>query len=166
MSTEKYEIFVSGGGLAGKTAAIALAKAGWNVAICAPKTDWIDQRTTAFLWDTIDYFKSLELWDSLEEQAFPLKTMRIVDGTSRILRAPQVEFNAQEIDIPAFGFNLRNRDILEAADRALAQVGVHKIDGTLSAIQNINESYLLSVSSDNGERECDRDMRNKDFVGH
>ena len=151
MSIEKSEIFVSGGGLAGKTAAIALSQAGWEVTLCAPKTDWVDQRTTAFLWDTIDFFKSLGLWEALCERAFPLKTMRIVDGTSRLLRAPQVDFNATEIDIPAFGYNLRNRDILETADVALKQAGVKRVNGSVYSVEETDAGYELSLSVESND---------------
>lgn len=146
MSIEKTEIFVSGGGLAGKTAAIALSKAGWEVTLCAPLTDWVDQRTTAFLWDTIDFFKSLHLWETLSENAFPLKTMRIVDGTARLLRAPQVDFNANEIDLPAFGYNLRNRDIQETADKALDSAGVKRIFGSVTDIEEADAGYEISAT--------------------
>ncbi len=145
MNSESFDIVVSGGGLVGKTAAIALAQAGWHVGICAPKTDWVDQRTTAFLWDTASFFETLGLWDILKTKAFPLKTMRIVDGTNRLFRAPQVDFSSSEIDLEAFGFNLKNSDILSAADEALAENHVTQIDGMLSEIIASDNGYELSV---------------------
>ena len=40
--------------------------------------------------------------------------MRIVDDTARLLRAPEVSFDAAEIGLEAFGYNIENRHLLAA----------------------------------------------------
>ena len=42
--------------------------------------------------------------------------MRIVDATSRLVRAPEVRFAAAEIGLDAFGHNIENRHLLAALD--------------------------------------------------
>jgi 2-octaprenyl-6-methoxyphenol hydroxylase len=42
--------------------------------------------------------------------------MRIIDATARLIRAPEVRFEAQEIGLDAFGHNIENRHLLAALD--------------------------------------------------
>ena len=44
--------------------------------------------------------------------------MRIVDDTARLIRAPEVSFAADEIGLEAFGYNIENRHLLAALERA------------------------------------------------
>ena len=44
-----------------------------------------------------------------EDKAAALKTMRLVDDTGRLIRAPEVRFSADEIGLDAFGYNIENR---------------------------------------------------------
>ena len=46
--------------------------------------------------------------------AAPLVTLRIVDDTRRLLRAPEVAFTAAEIGLDAFGYNIENRHLIAA----------------------------------------------------
>ncbi|MGO8550217.1 hypothetical protein ACC732_37200, partial [Rhizobium ruizarguesonis] len=41
--------------------------------------------------------------------AAPLTSMRIVDGTDRLLRAPTTTFRAAEVGLDAFGYNFPNK---------------------------------------------------------
>ncbi len=50
------------------------------------------------------------------DQAAPLRRMRIVDDTARLLRAPEVCFDASEIGLPAFAYNIENRHLLAALE--------------------------------------------------
>ena len=132
----KTEILVSGGGLVGLTAAIALAQSGWQVVLCAPETAEKDTRTTAFLWDTVEYFNSLGLWEKLGKKAFPLKTMRIVDGTKRLLRAPQTDFHSSEIGLEAFGYNLKNSEVLEVLNECASDnESIQRIAGMVTSVE-------------------------------
>jgi len=154
MKFSTYDIVVTGGGLVGTTAALALAKAGWQVALCAPKTNWVDPRTTAVLWETVEFFQNLGIWHALETSAFPLKTMRIVDGTDRLLRAPQVDFNAAEIELPAFGYNLKNESLLKVLGTALEDNGVEMLNGMLQTVTDDDSGYNLAIDADGQTMHC------------
>ena len=118
--TERFDVVISGGGLAGLTAAHALASSGRTVALCAPQiAPEADKRTTALLNDSIDYLDKLGLWEPLADKSCPLKTMRLVDGTRRLFRIQQTDFQAQEIGFEAFGYNVRNADVLELLGKKL-----------------------------------------------
>ncbi len=113
---ETTDILISGGGVAGLTAAAALGAAGFRV-ICvdpaAPVTDETDDkadlRTTAFLQPAQALLAECGLWERLEPHAAPLRIMRIVDAggptpEARLTR----DFDSSEISELPFGWNLPN----------------------------------------------------------
>jgi 2-octaprenyl-6-methoxyphenol hydroxylase len=114
----QYDIAVVGGGLAGTVAALAAAAEGWRVAFIAPKPPRQDGRTTALLSESLDLLSSLGVWDIVRPSSAPLRTMRILDGTSRLFRAPPVSFHSSEIDLDAFGYNIPNQPLFDALHAA------------------------------------------------
>jgi 2-octaprenyl-6-methoxyphenol hydroxylase len=105
---------VVGGGPAGLTAAIALAGAGVPTALIAGRPRPIDNRTTMLLMGSVTALKTLGVWPRCGANAAPLQVMRIVDDTGRLLRAPEVRFEAHEIGLEAFGYNIENRYLIAA----------------------------------------------------
>jgi len=117
------EVVVVGGGPAGLTAAIALAGAGVETVLVAGRMRAEDNRTTALLAGSVTALDTLGVWDRCRAHAAPLRIMRIVDATARLIRAPEVRFDASEIGLDAFGHNIENRHLLAALDaRARAAV--------------------------------------------
>lgn len=111
------EVVVVGGGPAGLTAASALAGAGVaTVLIGRRPAD--DHRTTMLLASSVTAFEMLGVWARCQPQAAPLRVMRIIDDTARLLRAPEVTFAAAEIGLETFGYNIENRYLLAALDAA------------------------------------------------
>lgn len=116
MKTQDIDILVSGGGVAGLTAAAVFGTAGFSV-ICVDPTPPIterdatgsDQRTTAFLQPAQELLEQAGLWQRLAPHAAALQVMRIVDAGGdtpepRLTR----EFNASDISDKPFGWNLPN----------------------------------------------------------
>jgi 2-octaprenyl-6-methoxyphenol hydroxylase len=108
------EVVIVGGGPAGLTAAVALAGAGVATALIAPPATAADNRTTALLAGSVTALDTLGIWERCRAQAAPLRVLRIVDDTARLLRAPEVRFEASEIGLAAFGHNIENRVLLAA----------------------------------------------------
>ena len=114
--SDTCDILISGGGIAGLTAAAAFAHAGFDV-ICVdpapPVTErdaqGSDLRTTAILQPGQALMARCGLWDRLADEAAPLQIMRIVDAGGE-LPEPRVvrDFRAADISDQPFGWNLPN----------------------------------------------------------
>ncbi|XAZ25162.1 UbiH/UbiF family hydroxylase [Sinorhizobium sp. B11] len=119
----KFEVAVIGGGLAGMIAAVALARGGRNVALVAPPAPKEDRRTTALMDQSIRFLDRLTLWEKLRPAAAPLSSMRIIDGTNRLLRAPTTTFRSAEVGLDAFGYNFPNKALMDVLETAIAAEG-------------------------------------------
>ena len=60
--------------------------------------------------------------------AAPLKVMRIVDDTARLIRAPEVRFAAAEIGLDAFGHNIENRHLIAALEARARELALAQAD--------------------------------------
>lgn len=143
---DKVDILISGGGIAGLTAACAFGAAGFSV-LCvdpaAPVTEreakGADLRSTAFLQPAQRLLAQAGLWDRLAPHAMPLQTMRIIDAGGAAPEARLTrDFDADEISDGPFGWNLPNwllrRELLahvEAAGNITFRPGVGT-DGLLT----------------------------------
>ncbi len=113
MKRTETDILISGGGIAGLTAAAAFGASGFDVVVVDPTppvtardVDGADLRTTAFLQPAQAFLETAGLWSRLADHATPLQVMRIVDAaaTPPVIR----DFNASDISDKPFGWNLPN----------------------------------------------------------
>jgi 2-octaprenyl-6-methoxyphenol hydroxylase len=141
------EVAIVGGGPAGLTAAIALAEAGIETALVARRPA-ADHRTTALLSGSVIALETLAVWARCAAQAAPLRVMRIVDATSRLIRAPEVRFAASEIGLEAFGHNIENRHLLAALDaRAQTLPSLTRIEDDARAIETNDAGATVTLKS-------------------
>ncbi|MCC6006302.1 MAG: UbiH/UbiF family hydroxylase [Rhodobacteraceae bacterium] len=112
-----FDVIVSGGGVAGLTAAAAFGSAGFSVLCVDPAppiteegTEGADLRSTAFLQPARRVLEEAGLWARLEPHAAPLQIMRIVDAGGAEPGIPRevVDFDAADISDQPFGWNLPN----------------------------------------------------------
>jgi 2-octaprenyl-6-methoxyphenol hydroxylase len=119
MATRDSEIIVAGTGPAGLLAALALADAGRRVVLVGPAAA-DDRRTTALMTPALASLEQLDVLPRLIPLSAPLRTMRIVDATSRLIRSPVVTFHASEIGRDYFGLNIPNTAFLAALRDAVS----------------------------------------------
>ncbi|MEX3008948.1 UbiH/UbiF family hydroxylase [Hoeflea sp. TYP-13] len=151
---QHYDIAVVGGGLAGATAALAAANAGYKTALVAPRHKSTDGRTTALMMPSMELLERLGIWPTVRDVAAPLRSMRIIDGTSRLIRAPTVTFHASELDIEAFGYNIPNAPLLDALFHAIETSGeIAHFDRSADLIADTQDQVNL-VLEDGTEISC------------
>ena len=145
----RAEIAIVGAGAAGLTAALALAGAGRETVLVA-KPARPDNRTTALLAGSVTALETLGVWPALADRAAPLRTLRIVDDTTRLLRAPEARFEAGEIGLAAFGHNIENRHLLAALQaRATELPALTRLDDAVEAIDIDEQHVTLQLKSGN-----------------
>jgi len=137
---------VVGRGPAGLTAAIALAEGGTQTLLVGSRPAKPDNRTTALLADSVTALNTLGVWSLCRAKAAPLKVMRIVDDTGRLWRAPEVRFDASEIGLDAFGYNIENRHLIDAMEeRARNLSGLQIVDGEVLAIKPERDEVAIEL---------------------
>jgi 2-octaprenyl-6-methoxyphenol hydroxylase len=146
-ASRAVEVAVVGAGPVGLAAALLLAESGREVALVAPGEGAADERTSALLAGSVTLLERVGVWSRLAAEAAPLRTMRIVDGTQRLIRAPEVTFHASEIGLDAFGYNLPNVVLLRELAAAAAKRAIVRIDALVSAATINADAVELILSS-------------------
>jgi 2-octaprenyl-6-methoxyphenol hydroxylase len=151
--TTHCDILISGGGIAGLTAAATFAAKNLSVICVDPRTPVTDRntigsdlRTTAFLQPAKALLETAGIWSRLAPYATPLQIMRIIDAGGAVPEPRVVrEFNATEISDLPFGWNLPNwllrREMLarlEGLPNANFRAGI----GTQSLFTRTNEARV------------------------
>lgn len=127
---ETCDILISGGGIAGMTAAACFGQAGFSVICVDPAppiterdVDGSDLRTTAFLQPARTLLERAGIWPRLAPHAAALDIMRIVDAGGeepepRVVR----DFRAADISDQPFGWNLPNWLLRRELSERLAEL--------------------------------------------
>ena len=134
MSDSGAKILVAGTGPAGLIAALALAQGGRKVVLAGPAPAGRDRRTVALMRPALDFLEPLGFLDRLAADSTPLRAMRLVDATNRLIRSPTVTFHAGEIGQEFFGLNIPNARLTEELANAVRSTAA--IDWRESLIQS------------------------------
>jgi 2-octaprenyl-6-methoxyphenol hydroxylase len=156
---------VIGGGPAGLVAALALAHFNVPTVLVAPAPSLPspargggkgggDNRTTALMGPSVKALEALGVWSSCRDHAAPLRVMRIVDDTGRLWRAPEVRFEATEIGLEAFAWNIENTHLVAALwDRVAAMPSLTHL-ATAAQSVSICRSGVAVTLADGATLDC------------
>lgn len=151
------DICIIGGGAIGKTAALALARAGLQVSLVTParsaysqaSTDQWDQRVFALNHVAHGLLSSLKVWEAMDATRIaPVDAMAVHgDGAS----AGHIGFDAYAARTDALAWIVEDRNLNQALDTALKFAnGLHITVGT--ATQLHTDEYHAVVTLDDGSR--------------
>jgi 2-octaprenyl-6-methoxyphenol hydroxylase len=161
---------VIGGGPAGLVAALALAHFGVPAVLVAPTSSppspanaeekeerrpgAVDNRTSALMRPSVLALEALGVWPCCRDHAAPLRAMRIVDDTGRLWRAPEVRFEAAEIGLEAFAWNVENARLVAALwECVAAQTSLVHLATSATSL-NIGPSSVIVALADGGKLHC------------
>jgi 2-octaprenyl-6-methoxyphenol hydroxylase len=154
VDTQTASAAVIGGGPAGLVAALALAHFGTPAVLVAPPPALRDNRTTALMQPSVTALEALGVWPLCRDHAAPLRVMRIVDDTGRLWRAPEVRFDAAEIGLEAFAWNIENRRLVAALwERVAAQPLIAHVAAAAASV-SIGRSEVTVTLADGAVVRC------------
>ncbi|MEQ1521432.1 MAG: FAD-dependent monooxygenase [Aestuariivirga sp.] len=142
-----YKVIVAGAGPAGLAAAALLAKEGVATALVAPAAVE-DPRTVALMQPSIQLLRYLDIWPgSLEAQTSPLRKLRIIDDTGSFIVAPKLEFDSEELNLRAFGWNIPLGLLLPALRKRAEDLGVTFIEATATSARSSGDAIHIALSN-------------------
>lgn len=145
---QSVDILVTGSGPAGMITALAADKAGLSCALIGPAVNYDDKRTTALFAPSLDQLATYGLEEALAEIGTPMVTMRLMDGSRRLIRTPTISFDAEEIGRGLFGFNLENAKLNAVLEKAvLACDAIKRIEG-LSVEYALSDAGIMVTLAD------------------
>jgi 2-octaprenyl-6-methoxyphenol hydroxylase len=138
-------VAVLGGGPSGLIAAALLGIRGIAVILLAPAGP-ADPRTTALMQGSLDILTTIGVWPDLATEAGPLRHLRMVDDTRRLVRAPELSFDAAEIGLQAFGWNVPNALLVPALHAQLeGMASVRVVPAKAAAVTAQDDSVLIDL---------------------
>ncbi len=153
---EHVPILVAGGGLAGLSAAVALASDGHRVTLVDPapppqpgEARAADRRTTAILQPGRDMLAAAGAWE-MDVPPTPLAEMRVLD----LRDGASAAFVAAEISDRPFGWNVVNGALRRALAARAEALGVRHITGSVRDLL-LREAEALVTLEDGTRLRCD-----------
>jgi 2-octaprenyl-6-methoxyphenol hydroxylase len=122
--TERYDVAVVGGGIAGTTFAAILGGAGLKVALVerqapsALQSSAHDGRTTAITYGSRKMLEAAGLWAELVQHACPIDDIRVADNSSPLF----LHFDSREVGDDPLGSIVENRLIRIALYKRISEL--------------------------------------------
>lgn len=151
-TTKHYDIVIVGAALVGASAAVALAKQGFTVALVDRKFpiveltngDW-DSRIYAISPGNADWLKSLGVWQRMHaERITPIAEMQIWGDAN----AEALNLNAEDVFADNLGYIIENRALQQALWDELQTLDVDVMIGAEGASVELNEQQATLQLAD------------------
>ncbi|CAH1660719.1 2-octaprenyl-6-methoxyphenol hydroxylase [Hyphomicrobiales bacterium] len=147
-----FDIVVVGAGPIGLAGGMAFAREGLSVAVVGPtQAPPAPGRTTALLDGSVRFLSAIGAWDEDTLGQSPLAELGIIDDTGSLFRIPPVIFRAGELDLPAFGYNVENKDLVAfLMDKAARDPGLTLIPRLATEFHAGDGDASATVIQDDG----------------
>ncbi len=155
----EVDVLVAGGGMAGLTMGLALAKGGLRVAIIErqpPSTlrsATFDGRTSAIAYGSANVFDGIGVWSRLAAHAQPIQDIRVADGT--LMDGPSslfLHYDYRDVGEHPLGYILENRDIRDSLLDAAADYPELQVLAPAAVAQTVRETGGAVVLLTDGRR--------------
>ncbi|RFB80597.1 UbiH/UbiF family hydroxylase [Methylovirgula sp. 4M-Z18] len=144
----KTEILIAGAGAVGLLAGLSVARLGRRAIIVGRIETRRLARTVALFDGSIRLLQALDLWPRLAPHAAPLARMCIIDDTGSLFRTGPAFFEASEIGLDQFGWNLENADLIgELVREVQAHPNLTLIDGLLADV-SFADDHVAATSEE------------------
>jgi 2-octaprenyl-6-methoxyphenol hydroxylase len=141
-------IAIVGGGLTGAAAALVAARAGRDVLHFSPPAP-PDRRTSALMLPSLDFLREAGVLEDPAELGTPLRKIRIIDATSRLVRSGESLFEAAEFGFDAFGYNIANTTLLaRLAERAAGFPNLRTIAAPVAKFARTDSGFALEAGGE------------------
>ena len=145
----KFNIAIVGSGLTGSITSLALAKAGYKVALIDPKgfeefkENNYDTRTTALSKKSKLFFEHLNLWQHMKPFTCMIKNIMVNDGNHE----KNIYFNKnQRKKNKPLGFMIRNKDLFTVLiDDVKKNKKISKFDNKVSVFSRDQENVTIKL---------------------
>lgn len=147
------DIIITGGGMVGLSAAIALAKRGLRVTVLersampAQLEAQFDGRVSAIALGSKHFLESIGAWDGMRDEAEPIRDIRVSDGNSKFF----VHYDHRDIGDAPFGYIVENRYIRHALQEAAAKHPTLNIREQVEIVSFASDAARARVTLNNGE---------------
>jgi len=146
-----WPVAIIGTGPVGLLAALMLAPLYEKICLIGLSEETQDGRTSALMMPAIRQIEPLDIWPQLQNESAALKSLRIIDATSRLVRAPTLTFHASEIGETAFGYNIPNKILNKVlADKVKATPNIVWLPHKVSQYQH--QPAHVTLKLDDGTR--------------
>jgi 2-octaprenyl-6-methoxyphenol hydroxylase len=109
--TTKTQILVAGVGPTGIAAALAFARAGWEVTLAGRLPSPLPGRTVALFEASVRFLDAIGVLNAVKAKSNRIIAIRMIDDTDQLLPVPELLLRAEEVDLPALGLNISNDDL-------------------------------------------------------
>lgn len=155
--SNRYEVVIVGGGMAGMTLGCALAGTGVSTAVIerfdpsTMKAAEFDGRTTSIAHGSAQVLKGIGLWPLIDAEAEPILDIRVADGhPSRGVSPLFLHYDHTEVGDDPFGYIIENRIIREALYQHAGQLSNLDVIAPVSVEETARDADQVRVALSDG----------------